>query len=50
MPSSSAASLPGQVEIQWSAWVEVFDRRVSTTAMRMPPSLAEMMRWAWGLK
>jgi hypothetical protein len=49
-PSSIAASVPGQGEIQWSAWVAVFESRTSTTAMRAPFSLAPMMRCACGLK
>ena len=33
-----------------SAWLAEFDRRVSTTARRMPRSFADMIRCACGLK
>jgi hypothetical protein len=48
--SMIAASEPGKGESQWSAWVAVFDSRVSRTMSLAPLALASMIRWACGLK
>jgi len=45
-----AASLPGCGESQWSAWVAVLERRVSSTITLAPFARASMMRCACGLK
>ena len=39
-----AASLPGQGDSQWSAWVAVFDSRVSRTMTVAPFARASMTR------
>ncbi len=50
MASRIAGSDPGYGASQWSAWVAVFDSRVSNTISFAPLSLASMTRWACGLK
>ncbi len=41
-----AASLPGWGDSHQSAWVAVFDRRVSNTMTLAPLARASVMRWA----
>jgi hypothetical protein len=50
MASRIAGSEPGHGDSQWSAWVAVLDRRVSSTTSFAPACRASMIRWAWGLK